>query len=128
MRRDWQLYRGEAADPKASEQATALLNTADGDFIESVVHAKSLLDRVGGSVTISAYREKLNAQGDRVEHDQIGTYETLGYLVQWDSHFKSPSAPDEPTADFENPPELDLPTEQDDESEAQVVPIGAGVG
>ena len=124
MRRDWQLYRGEAADPKASEQATALLNTADGDFIESIVHAKSLLDRVGGSVTISAYREKLDAQGERVGHDQVGTYETLGYLVQWDSHVKFPNAPDE-AADFENPPELDLQVDEPEADEPVPTEIAA---
>lgn len=118
MKRDWQNVRGVPADEKAHEQAIALANTADGDFIESLVQAKAALDRFGGVVTIAAYREKIDANGDRVGEDGVGTHETLGYLFTYDHYNRTPGAPKEPNADLANPPELDIPGE----FEAEVSP------
>lgn len=137
MRREWQNHRGVPADEKAHEMAIALANTADGDFIESIVQAKAALDRFGGSVTIAAYREKLDANGERVPESAVGTHETLGYLFQYDHYNKTPGAPAEPNADFAEPLELDtgapepeLPevAPEPEGGEPVTIPVEGGVG
>lgn len=122
------------------QYATALAQIADADFIESVVQAKSLLDRVGGEFTIAAYREKLDGEG-RPAQDRPGTYETLGYRFYYDHHSKLTHSPAEPNAKREEPsvgltddeeellPSEDLPVEiPDDPDEPASVEEPATVG
>ena len=120
MRRNWQCLRGQGGSDDAHRLASALAEIADAEFIERVLQGKAALDAFGGELRIGAYREKLDAEGARVGKDDTGTYETLGYLFDYNHHNKATAGPTEPNAKDDDPPPL--PEELTDEEIAEHFP------
>lgn len=100
MRRGWNVVRNRDAegDERSLELAGALAAISDPDFLERVLHAKTMLDSVGGQIFIAAVRNKYavktlrTAAGHIVaeERDLLedrkapGEYETDAYLFHYD--------------------------------------------
>ena len=116
---------GEGSN-EAAIKAQGLAAFADAEFIEAILHVKATLDRLGGQTTIGAYREKFNAAGDRVEPDEVGTYETLGYVFRYEPHNKLSHGPDEPDAKQSDPPPplgfTDVPLDEEESDADAAVP------
>lgn len=108
MERTWQSPNLAGGDEEAHRLASALAEIADAEFIESIIHAKSMLDRIGGTIRIGAYRDRFSAQGEKVGPDEPGTFQTLGYLYHYEHYNKLTNGPDEPNAKLEEPPAFDL--------------------
>lgn len=111
MRRQWNSPRfvDDEGTARTLELATALAQMADPDFLEKVIHLKSMLDSIGGQVYIAAYRDKFDGQGNKLEdHKQPGDYATIGYLFHYDHIAKITRAPVEPDAKLSEPRQLEL--------------------
>lgn len=144
MRRGWNVVRDrtEEGSERSLELATALAQTSDPDFLEQVVHAKALLDAVGGQVFIAAVRNKYavitvrdragNVLGEQREvledRKQPGEYETDAYLFHFD-HIATAlrDAARQPDSEFpaEGPAEVEIDAagvepEEVDELEAEL--------
>lgn len=95
--------------------ATALAQVSDPDFLEAVLHIKSMLDRLGGQMYLAGYREKFDGEGRLLsDHKQPGNYETVGYLFHYDHIAKITQAPNEPDANLKQPMTLEVVEDADD--------------
>lgn len=83
---------------RSQELALALAQTADPEFIEAIIHLKSMLDRIGGQVYIAAYRNKYDPNTGAVLEDPRapGRHETDGYAFHYEHIAKLTNAPREP--------------------------------
>lgn len=105
QRRDWNVVRSEfEGDEEAGVKAGALAAISDAEFLESLIHAKAALDRFGGQVTLAALREKRDAYGNEVEHDEVGTHATLGYVFRYEAHSDLAKGPKEVDAKRDDAP------------------------
>jgi hypothetical protein len=91
------IVEAEGSD-RSQELATALAMTCDPEYLEALVHLKSMLDRIGGQVYIAAYRKKYNPQtGEELDDpSKPGRYETEGYAFHYEHIAKITNAPREP--------------------------------
>ena len=64
--------------------ARALAEISDPLFLESVLHAKSALDRFGGEFYIGAFRLKFDREGNPIKRGN-GDFETVAYACHWNS-------------------------------------------
>jgi hypothetical protein len=85
--RSWLTTRGGVAahgDEDAVRLGHALAQISDADFIQSVIDAKTLLDRVGGQVFIGAPRQKFDRDGNAIS-EGAGEYVTVAYFFNYSS-------------------------------------------
>lgn len=83
-------------DEDSRLKAGALSAISDAEFVESMVHVKAALDRLGGQVEIAALREKVNAKGEPVDDKDTGDYVTRGYVFHYEAHTDLLRRPEEP--------------------------------
>ena len=86
FQRAWRVQRDpdSYATEEAHSLALALAATCDPEFLESLLHAKSALDRFGGELFIGTDRRKFNSSGEEITGG-IGDFETIGYAFHWNS-------------------------------------------
>jgi hypothetical protein len=75
--------------------ARALAEIADPLFIQSVLDAKSALDRFGGELFVGTDRRKFNSQGQEISRG-VGDFETVAYVFHWNSRTQIGTEIEEP--------------------------------
>lgn len=88
MRRDFYTPRivTDEGSQRSNELAVALAQVADPEFIEAVIHLKSMLDRIGGQAYVVAFRNKYNPRTGEVitDPEAPGRHETEGYVFHYE--------------------------------------------
>jgi hypothetical protein len=97
LNRSRYIPRGNAGTQQSAGFAAALAQIADPGLLEAIVNNVAAINEHGGEVYIAAgNRQKVNAQGRIVEAHEPGAYETLGYVVAYNSRARVKGVPDEP--------------------------------
>lgn len=108
---------------RSVELAQALAMTCDPETLEALLHAKMLLDSVGGQIFMAAQRPKFRETPQGLvpleDHREPGKYVTVGYVLQYDHIATALRAPREPDSTPDDLPEdEELLAEAGDEQEA----------
>ena len=106
MKRSWSTVRS-GPDEASQEVALAIAQIADSETLRSFLDTLTALDRFGGELYIGAYRKKFDAQGNIVEPDEVGEYETVGYAWHYEHVAKRTAqmtgAEEEPSVSLASP-------------------------
>jgi hypothetical protein len=91
MRRQITLARDPEFEgtQEAQNEGAALAVIAQPDYIRAMLTVKAFLDEFGGEAYVAAYREKFDADGNKVKPDEVGDWETLGYMIHVESVAKN---------------------------------------
>jgi hypothetical protein len=110
---------------ESQNEGAALAVIAQPDYIRAMLTVKAFLDEFGGEAYVAAYREKFDAEGNKIpaelhsDKSVPGNYETLGYVVHIESVAKNTEkitgAPKEQDARLTTPHPL-LPEDPEDNS------------
>lgn len=86
---------------RSARLAAALAQTCDPEFLEALIHHKAALDEFGGEVYIAASpRPKFNRKGERIEVNEPGNFETLGYIFHFGHRARYQGAIEEPDTPY----------------------------
>lgn len=91
MRRQITLARDPEFEgsQESQNEGMALSVVAQPDYIRAMLTVKTFLDEFGGEAYVAAYREKFDADGNKVKADEVGDWETLGYMIHVESVAKN---------------------------------------
>jgi hypothetical protein len=103
MKRQWDLLRGEEGTIESKLMAHSLSGICDEEFVRALLEMKATLDRFGGWFHIQAFRDKFDADGNRVGKDETGTWDTIGYVFYYQNFGGILDTTSEPDARFEAP-------------------------